>query len=76
MIVNCSACDKDLIELISVEENFTKKVIVKCPYCFDQSYEKEVGNRYSIRPEDGLDLLDVDDKNYENCKVLVYLAEI
>lgn len=76
MILACSNCDKDLVEVINRGGTFDKQIMAKCPYCFDQSYYQPIDNKYSIFPLNELELLDVEgDTDEENCKVIVYLAE-
>ena len=75
MIIKCSACNKALVEIINRGYEFDKRCVVKCPYCFDQSFQIEIESHYSLRPLEGVELLDIDDKHEDNCLVVVYLAD-
>lgn len=74
----CSNCDKHLSDVFFEEEqNFFKKMAITCPYCFDRSFQQEVGARYSIMLErdSGVSILDVADNDLPNSLVIVYLTE-
>ena len=71
--IRCSNCNKDLVQIVNkkISGEIFYKMVVKCPFCGDKSWEVEIKGKVGVHPCAGVTLTDIK----EDLNKVLYLTE-